>query len=231
MAEVKGIESVKKSLQALATMRAAAFYELVRAIGAGEDVASPSKIEKVLSDAGRTAADLEAAVELYQVRQQQAGELSQVPVLEAELAGLKEKGKRAWETFEAARVVYEEFMFPIEGRAIEIQAALTKAASTKNELFTNCPYADLKLAVATATAAHSEAVAKLAYMRGQGLQNIVFHIESLKRNTLRAGDDADKIAFVENTRVAHIAEADLLEKTIPALTAARDAAVAAMLAP
>ncbi len=199
------LETRKKS-------READFWATVRKLAAGERVA-PAAVERLLADCGRTPADLKAAVERMQQRQQWFEVVAGVGALEQERTTLRERILAEDRKLEEAEQAHTDATLPLHARLEQIQRALWEARDARQRLMDTCPYADL-------TAELAEVLRRIAALRTRlyELRHTAGECESAAKADLEqveceGGRRADywRAQAAEHRRRAEAARAELPE--------------------
>ncbi len=107
-----------------------AYLDLVAKIASGKDV-NDQEAAKILENIGKTADDLAADAEYKAERHQMRREIAEAQKLEMEQSRINAQIAKAREALNAAEPVFEEEVFPLESRLMQIKASLAATHSHK----------------------------------------------------------------------------------------------------
>jgi seryl-tRNA synthetase len=127
------VGKIARRLDAAKQKRESDYDALVRKIADGKEPPLET-VEATLQGAGKTAADLEAAVELLVERRRLRAIADKLPALESEAAALQVKAGKANAILEAAEQEHARAIHPIQCRLEEIAQARYAAQSAVTEL-------------------------------------------------------------------------------------------------
>lgn len=128
---------VLKQLELRRKGRATDFWSTARRLAAGENVPVDA-IEKLLTESGKTPAELEAAIELATRRIQWSDQLRKVTALEKEQLSLRERMANENKKLAEAERAHIEATAPLEGRLHAIMIALSEASDARRHLIDTC---------------------------------------------------------------------------------------------
>jgi len=147
--------------------RDADFLKLARKLAAGEKVATAT-VEKLLSEYGKTPAELAAAVELATQRFAWHAAREKAAALEKEQAAVQDRMAAEDRKLAAAEKAHEDATAPLLARLHEIRAAVSAAGDARRKLIDTCPYAALKAELAAVSDRLIELRGQAAALRERG---------------------------------------------------------------
>jgi hypothetical protein len=115
-----------------------AYWRLAKSIARGQR--PPANVHHLLDDAGKSTADLRAAVALIEKRFVLAAQLAAAPGLAVEQKSLAAKDEAALVALRQAQEVYRNVVAPIQNRMAEIESATLAAENARRRLIDACPY-------------------------------------------------------------------------------------------
>jgi hypothetical protein len=159
---VSQLDGIAANLARRQQHRQEAFEELVRQLASEDQPPSDDDAEAILAGAGKTLADLEAAVKTRRQRLALRAQLDTVPALEAERLLAESEVAEAGRIFELAAIRHRDVTAPLQQRLQEVQNATTAAHGAGRRLRETAP-AQLKEQLADLNrrrdAAHEKATA------------------------------------------------------------------------
>lgn len=176
--------------------RDADFLKLARKLGAGEKVATAT-VEKLLSECGKTPAELAAAVELATQRFAWHEAREKAAALEKHEPAIRDRMDAERRKLEAAEKAHEEAMAPLRARLHEIRAAVSAANDARRKLIKTCPDAAIKAEMKALTDRLNELRGQVAALRERG---------ELVKRAERDEETADRLqaGIVPFANTAHI---------------------------
>lgn len=124
--------------------READFWSIAHKIAAGEKVGAAA-VERLLTESGKSPADLEHTVNLLQQRRQWHQTVITEPALEKERATLKDRIAAEDRKLAAAEKAHTDATEPIYARLDFLKARVSEASDARRRLMETCPYAELKV--------------------------------------------------------------------------------------
>lgn len=176
--------------------RDADFLKLARKLGAGEKVATAT-VEKLLSEYGKTPAELAAAVELATQRFAWHAAREKAAALEKHEPAIRDRMDAERRKLEAAEKAHEEAMAPLRARLHDIRAAVSAAGDARRKLIKTCPYVAIKAEMKALTDRLNELRGQVATLRERG---------ELVKRAERDEETADRLqaGIVPFANTAHI---------------------------
>ncbi len=123
--------------------RESEFWSIAHKIAAGEKVGAAA-VEWLLTESGKSPADLERTVNLLQQRRQWHEIVSTEPALEKERATLKDRIAAEDRKLAAAEKAHTDATEPIYARLDFLKARVSDASDARRRLMETCPYSELK---------------------------------------------------------------------------------------
>lgn len=164
--------------------RDADFLKLARKLAAGEKMPA-AMLEKLLTECGKTPAELAAAVELATQRARWHEERRTAAALEKEQAAVQDRMAAEDRKLAAAEKAHEDATAPLLARLHEIRAAVSAAGDARRKLIDTCPYPALKAELAAVSDRLAELRAEAAVLRDRG---------ELVKRAERDEETADRLA-------------------------------------
>lgn len=176
--------------------RDADFLKLAHKLAAGEKVPTAT-VEKLLSECGKTPAELAPAVELATKRIAWHAAREKAAALGKHEPAIRDRMDAERRKLEAAEKAHEEAMAPLLARLHEIQAAVSAASDARWELIKTCPYAAIKAEMKALTDRLNELREQAAALQKRG---------ELVKRAERDEETADRLqaGIVPFANTAHI---------------------------
>ncbi|HMQ15314.1 MAG TPA: hypothetical protein PKC49_05010 [Phycisphaerae bacterium] len=119
------------------------FWSIAHKLAAGEKVGAAA-VERLLTESGKTPAELERTVSVIQQRRQWHELVSTEPALEKERATLKDRIAAEDRKLAAAEKAHTDATEPMYARLDFLKARVSEASDARRRLMDTCPYAELK---------------------------------------------------------------------------------------
>lgn len=127
--------------------REAEFWSIAHKIAAGERVGAAA-VERLLTESGKSPADLERTVNLLQQRRQWHQAVITEPALEKERTAIKDRIAAEDRKLAAAEKAHTDATEPMYAQLDVLKARVAEASDARRQLIQTCPYADLKAELA-----------------------------------------------------------------------------------